>query len=114
MTAFCLQAADMLVQEGIHARVDHHACLKPIDREAILAAAEETGAIVTAENHGITGGLGSAVAEVLVEGRPAPMERIGVRDRFVECGEVPDLFAKYQVRPEDIAAAARRAIDRKR
>ncbi len=53
------------------------------------------------------------MAEVLVEGRPVPMERIGVRDRFVECGEVPGLFVKYQVRPEDIAAAARKAIGRK-
>ncbi len=114
MTFFCLQAADLLAGDGIAARVDHHPCLKPIDREAILDAAARTGAIVTAENHGITGGLGSAVAEVLVEGAPVPMARVGVRDTFVECGEVPDLFVKYHVRPEDIAEAAHQVIGKRR
>jgi transketolase len=114
MTYYCLLAADMLEKEGIKARVDHHPCLKPLDRDAIAKSAKETGCIVTAENHSIIGGLGSAVAEALVETAPVPMERIGVHDKFVECGEVPDLFVKYQVRPEDIVDAARRVIARKK
>ncbi len=113
LSSFCLQAADLLAREGVQARVDHHPCLKPVDREAILQAARETGGIVTAENHSTIGGLGSTVAEVLGEGHPVPMERVGVRDKFVESGEVPDLFVKYEVRPEDIAAAARRVLARK-
>jgi len=113
MTYYCMEAAGLLAQDGIQARVDHHPCLKPIDKDGIIAAAKETGCVVTAENHGINGGLGSAVAEVLVEGHPVPMERIGIRDVFVECGEVPDLFVKYRVRPEDIAEAARNVIARR-
>lgn len=113
MTFYGLLAADLLAREGIDARVDHHPCLKPIDKEAIVQAAGETAGIVTVENHSIIGGLGSAVAEVLGETFPVPMERIGVRDKFVETGEVADLFVKYEVRPEDIAAAARRVIARK-
>ena len=114
MTYYCMEAAGLLAQEGIQARVDHHPCLKPIDKDGIIAAAKQTGCVVTAENHGINGGLGSAVAEVLVEGHPVPMERIGIRDMFVECGEVPDLFVKYRVRPEDIAEAARNVIARRK
>ena len=113
MTYYCLQAADLLAQEGVRARVDHHPCLKPIDAEAILQAAQACGCLVTTENHSIIGGLAGAVAEALVEVGPVPMERVGVRDEFAETGEIPDLFAKYQVRPEDIAEAARRALRRK-
>lgn len=114
MTYYCLEAAKCLAQEGIEARVDHHPCLKPLDAEAVREAAAACGCVVTAENHSIIGGLGGAVAEALVEAGPVPMERVGVRDMFVETGEIADLFAKYEVRPEDIVAAARRAIARKR
>lgn len=114
MTYYCLLAADILAKEGLKVRVDHHPCLKPLDKDMVLKAAKETGGIVTAENHSIIGGLGGAVAEALVEGMPVPMERVGIRDKFVETGEVPDLFVKYQVQPEDIAAAVRRVIARKK
>lgn len=114
MTYYCLLAADILAKEGLKVRVDHHPCLKPLDKNMVLKAAKETGGIVTAENHSIIGGLGGAVAEALVEGMPVPMERVGIRDKFVETGEVPDLFVKYQVQPEDIAAAVRRVIARKK
>jgi transketolase len=102
MTARCLGTAEALAEKGVSARVDHHPCLKPFDREAVADAARCCGAIVTAENHSIVGGLGSAVAEALVELCPVPMRRIGVQDQFVETGEVADLFAKYQTRVEDI------------
>ena len=114
MASYCLEAAELLAKEGIEARVDHHPCLKPIDRDAIAAAARETGAIVTAENHSIIGGLGGAVAEVLAESYPVPMLRIGVKDQFVETGEIPDLFTKYEARPEDIARAAKRVLQMKK
>lgn len=106
MTARCLGAAKALAKKGVSARVDHHPCLKPFDREAVAEAARSCGVIVTSENHSIVGGLGSAVAEALVEQFPVPMRRVGVRDQFVETGEVGDLFVKYQTRVEDIARAA--------
>ena len=114
MTYYCLLTADILTKEGLKVRVDHHPCLKPLDKDMVLKAAQETGCVVTAENHSIIGGLGSAIAEALGESLPVPMERVGIRDKFVETGEVPDLFVKYQVQPEDIAAAVRRVIARKK
>jgi transketolase len=110
MTARCLEAAEVLAEKGISARVDHHPCLKPFDRDMVADAARACGAIVTAENHSIIGGLGSAVAEALVELYPVPMQRIGVNDKFVETGEIPDLFAKYRTRIEDIVRAAEEAL----
>lgn len=114
MTSYCLEAAALLAKEGIEAQVDHHPCLKPIDQEAIAAAARKTGAIVSAENHSIIGGLGGAVAETLAESYPVPMLRIGVKDQFVETGEVPDLFAEYETRPEDIVRAAKKVLRMKK
>jgi transketolase len=113
MTARCLSAADVLAERGVSARVDHHPCLKPFDREAVADAARSCGAITTSENHSIVGGLGSAVAEALVEQFPVPMRRVGVRDQFVETGEVADLFVKYQTRVEDIVSAAVEALSAK-
>jgi transketolase len=103
LTSTCLEAAKMLEVKGISARVDHHPCLKPLDAASVMDAAG-CGVIVTAENHSIIGGLGSAVAEVLAEQyhQPVSMARIGVRDKFVETGEIPDLLAKYETRAEDI------------
>jgi transketolase len=102
-----LEAAETLAGEGIQARVLNMHTIKPLDVEAILRAARETRAIVTAENHNIYGGLGSAVAEVLVENEPVPMRRIGLRDRFAESGPIPGLFEKYGMVARDIAQAAR-------
>lgn len=107
-------ASDMLKKEGISAAVTNLFTIKPIDREAILEAAKKTGAIVTAENHNVIGGLGSAVAEVLAESAAAPLERIGSQDHFGEVGSVDYLKKAFKMMPEDIAAAAKRVIARKR
>lgn len=89
-------AADTLQAEGISARVVNMATIKPIDKDLILACAAETGAIVTAEEHNIIGGLGSAVAEVLVEsGKPVPMLRVGVEDTFGRSGPAWELLDRY-------------------
>lgn len=111
--ANALKAADMLAAEGVSARVLNMHTVKPVDAGAVLRAAEETGAIVTAENHSIIGGLGSAVAEVLAEGRPAPLERVGVKDHFGQVGKAPYLMGVFGIAPADVARAARRAIARK-
>lgn len=108
------RAADELTQAGLSARVLNMHTIKPIDKEAVIRAAAETGAIVTCEEHSIIGGLGSAVAEVLVENAPVPMERVGVLDRFGESG-VPDaLLAKYNLTVADIVQAAKRVCGRKK
>ena len=86
--AEALRAADMLAAEGIDAAVSNMFTIKPVDAEAIIEAAKTTGAIVTAENHSIINGLGSAVAEVLAENICCPMERIGAKDRFGEVGDM--------------------------
>jgi transketolase len=114
MTSQCVEAAHLLSQSGIEARVLNMATLKPIDVNAIVKAAEETGGIVTAENHNVYGGLGSAVAEVLVEHAPAPMARVGIRDCYGECGGNTDLLCKYEMSPQHIAEAARSVLQRKR
>jgi transketolase len=88
MVVESLKAAEILSARGIEARVVNVFTIKPLDREMVIQCAEETGCIVTAENHNIIGGLGSAVAEVLVENCPVPMGRIGCRDRFGEVGPV--------------------------
>jgi len=107
MVSQCVAAAEILAAEGISARVINMSTIKPIDREAIIAAARETGAIVTAENHNILGGLGSAVTEVVTESCPVPVFRIGLRDRWGECGPNQALLEKYHMGPEAIARAAR-------
>ena len=97
-------AADTLQAEGIDARVVNMATIKPIDKDLILACAAETGAIVTAEEHNIIGGLGSAVAEVLVEsGKPVPMLRVGVEDTFGRSGPALELLDYYGLTAPHIA-----------
>jgi len=108
-----LEAARLLKEEGIRARVINIHTVKPIDQEIIIQAAKETGAIVTAENHNIINGLGSAVAEVLAENYPVAMERIGVQDHFGEVGRMPFLMEKFHMLPIDIIAAVKAAIARK-
>jgi len=109
-----LQAAQELDGEGIAARVIDMASIKPIDQDLILHSAAETGAIVTAENHNIIGGLGSAVAEVLVdEGIGLPFKRVGVQDQFCEGGMTPYLMRKYGLDASAIADAVR-VVMRKR
>ncbi|MCF0155690.1 MAG: transketolase family protein [Veillonella sp.] len=108
-----VEAGKALAQEGISARVINMASIKPIDRDAIVKAAEETGAIVTAEEHNILGGLGSAVAEVLAQTKPVPMGFVGVKDTFGESGTPKELMAKYGLTAGDIVAAAKDVIKRK-
>lgn len=109
-----LQAAEILKKEGIEARVINMHTIKPIDRNAIVNAAQETGAIVTAEEHQIHGGLGSAVAEVVVRECPVAMEMVAVMDVFGESGAPQELLKHYHLKDVDIAAAARKAIKRKK
>jgi transketolase len=108
-----LAAAEKLSASGIRARVLNIHTVKPIDTEAIIQAAAETGAIVTAENHSIIGGLGSAVAEILAEEHPAPMARVGVRDRCGEVGRQDYLMQAFGITAADIESAARKVIQRK-
>jgi transketolase len=114
MLSQALTAAESLKEEGIDVRVVDMHTVKPLDAGAIEKAAGETGAIVTAEEHSIIGGLGSAVAESLAETVPTPMERIGIRDRFGESSRsYPDLLAHVGLTPEAIADAVRRVIERR-
>lgn len=114
MVTAALEAAKTLASEGIQARVINMASVKPLDAAAVVSAAKETGAIVTCEEHSIIGGLGSAVAEVLAEQAPAPMERVGVKDTFGESGKPKELLAKYGLTAADVAEAARRVVARKK
>lgn len=104
-------AADLLAAEGISARVLNMATINPLDETAILAAADQTGAIVTVEEASVRGGLGGAVAELTASNRPVPVERVGFPG-FVPTGSVEWLFKEFGLSPEGIAAAARRAMAR--
>ncbi len=105
-----LIAAEQLKNEGINARVINMATIKPIDREAIVAAARETGAIVTAEEHTIIGGLGSAVSEVVCETVPVPVVRVGVNDTFGKSGPAVELLKIFGLCAENIVQKAKDAI----
>jgi len=98
-----LSAALLIEKEGIKARIINMSSIKPIDEEAIIKAAQETGKIVTVENHNIIGGLGSAVAEVLSEKYPVKLKRIGMRDVFGKSGTNEEMKKKFGLRAEDIA-----------
>ena len=111
--AEALKAADQLAREGISAAVVNVFTLKPIDRDAVEHYARSTGAIVTAENHSIYNGLGSAVAEVVAETCPVPLERVGVLDRFGQVGTVDYLREIYPLDAKTIYEKARKAIARK-
>ena len=108
-----LDAADLLAADGIAARVHNASSLRPMDREAVLSAAAETGAIVTAEDHFIHGGLGSLVAGALAEERPAPVAFVGLRDHYGTSGTWEQLLEHFHLTPEAIAQAARHVISRK-
>jgi transketolase len=113
-TARCLDAAHLLARDGVSARVVNLPTLKPIDTELLAACARETGAMVTAEDHNVVGGLGGAVAEALATTEPCPLELVGVRDVFGRSGEPDELAEAYGLTGPHIAAAARRALARKR
>ena len=113
MVPAAMDAAAALSEQGISARVVNMATIKPIDKDIIIKAAKETGAIVTAEEHNIIGGLGSAVAEVLVENVPVPMQRIGTKDVFGKSGKPEVLLEMYGLDAKSIAEAAKTAIAKK-
>lgn len=108
-----LQAADRLEVDGISARVINLRSIKPIDLEAILSCCDEVGAIVTVEDHNVYGGMGSAVAEAVVQVHPVPVEIIGIRDRFGRSGEHHELYAMYSIDVPDIVEAANKVVRRK-
>jgi transketolase len=107
MVTHALQAADALSREGIEARVINLHTVKPLDAETLLAAAKETGAIVTAEEHTVLGGLGGAVAECVAQAHPVPMRFVGVQDRFGTSGDPAELLKAFHLMPEDIVRAVK-------
>jgi len=113
MVKAALDAAELLAGEGIDCRVLNVASLKPLDEEAVLAAARETGAIVTAEDHLVHGGLGSGVAQTVVRRHPVPMAFVGMQDQYGTSGGWDELLKHYGLTPEKIAEAARGALVRK-
>jgi len=113
MVAAAIEAAEMLTQDGIHARVLDMHTVKPLDEEAIEKAARETGAIVTAEEHLLQGGLGAGVAGVVTERHPVPMEFIGIHDTYAGSGSPQELLDKYGLTAKHIQAAAETVLERK-
>ena len=110
----CLLAASKLEKQGIRTRVINMHTIKPLDAQTVIKAAQETGAIVTAEEHQINGGLGSAVAECLVHHAPVPMEMVAVRDIFGETGSPRELLKKFHLTDVDVAEAAQKVLKRKK
>ena len=110
MVNMALEAAKTLESEGISARVINIHTIKPLDKEIVLKAAKETGAIVTAEEHNVIGGLGSAVAEAVCEACPVPVVRVGTNDVYGHSGKVPPLLEMYGLTPANIVAKAKEAI----
>ncbi|MGI6249478.1 MAG: transketolase family protein [Acutalibacteraceae bacterium] len=113
MVSRAIEASEILSEAGINARVLNIHTIKPIDREAVIAAAKETGAIVTAEEHSIIGGLGAAVAEVVSETVPVPVLRVGVNDTFGCSGPGAELLDVFGLNAENIAARAKEALKMK-
>lgn len=114
MVSLCLDAAEALEKEGISADVIDMSTIKPLDIDAIYESVTKTGCVVTAEEHSVIGGLGSAVSEFLSENFPCPLTRIGTRDTFGESGEPDELFKKYGLTAEDIIEAAKRSLTKKK
>ncbi|WP_337270163.1 transketolase family protein [Oryzifoliimicrobium ureilyticus] len=113
LTHRIFKAAAILAERGVSARVLNLATVRPIDEEAIIAAARETGAILTAEEHSIFGGLGSAVAEVVVDNAPVPMKRLGVPGIYAPTGSAEFLLDEFGMTPSAIADAAQALVKRK-
>jgi transketolase len=114
MTAMALDAAAALDGQGIEARVIDMHTLRPMDHDAILRAARETGAIVTAEEHLLTGGMGSNIARVVAQGAPVPMRFVGLADTYVESADPEDLLVKYHLTAADIVKASREVLQSKK
>ena len=114
MVSAALEAANSLAERGIEARVLNVSTIKPLDQDAVLAAARETGALVTAEEHSVIGGLGGAVAEFLSGVYPVPLARVGLKDTFGESGSPEELLEKYGLTADQIVAAVERVMELKR
>jgi len=114
MVALCLEAAEILMEDGIDAEVINMSTIKPLDKGTLRESIWRTGCAVTAEEHSIIGGLGAAIAEFLSQEMPAPLEMIGTKDTFGESGAPAKLFEKYGLTSRDIAAAAKKVIKRKK
>ena len=114
MVQEALNAYEILKEDGIDAKVINIHTIKPIDRDIIISAAKETNAIVTAEEHSIIGGLGSAVLEVLSDEYPIPLKRVGILDTFGESGKPKDLLKKYKLTADEIVHKAREVIKLKK
>jgi len=110
MVSVALEAAEALKERGIEAAVANIHTIKPLDIEFVVRLAKECGAVVTAEDHSIIGGLGSAIAETLSENAPTPLRRVGIQDVMGESGSPAQLFEKYGLTAKDVAAAAEEAI----
>ena len=108
-----LKAAEELAKEGIEAEVINNHTVKPMDKDTILQSVQKTGCVVTIEEHQAMGGMGSAVSEILSQNYPAPMEIIGVKDRFGESGEPAQLLEAFDLTAKNIIEAAKKAIKRK-
>ena len=113
MVQEAMAAKDMLAKEGISARVIDMHTIKPFDKDIVIKAAKETGAIVTAEEHNIVGGLGAATAEVVVENCPVPMIRVGVKDTFGKSGTAEALMKRFGLTADEVAKAAKAVIAKK-
>lgn len=114
MVSAALEAHDILAEEGIEAKVVNIHTIKPIDREAVINSAKETHLVVTAEEHSIIGGLGSAVCEVLSEDCPTPVIRVGIKDTFGESGKPAELLEKYGLTAKDIVNAVKKGLTLKK
>ncbi len=114
MTSIALEAAALLEKEGISAGVVNMASIKPIDRDLVLQAAAESGALVAAEEHSIIGGLGSAVAELVAENNPVPVIRVGIQDDYISSGAPEELLEACGFTATGLADAARRAVQLKK
>ena len=114
MVAAAITAADLLAKEGIDAAVLNIHTMKPLDTESIVKVAKNTGALVTAEEHSVIGGLGSAVAEVLAENHPVPLKRVGIMDMFGVSGKPDELLEHYGLTPDGIVRAVREVLSRKK
>jgi transketolase len=113
MVDVAIQASAALLKDNIKARVINLSSIKPIDEEVLVDAARQTGAIVTAEEHSVIGGLGSAVAEVLVKKAPVPMEMLGIEGVFGESGKPNELLEKHHLTVEGLISKVRSVIARK-
>ena len=109
-----VEAAKALAEEGIDARVINIHTIKPIDKEIIIKAAQETGLIITAEEHSVIGGLGSAVADVVCESCPVPVIKVGVNDEFGKSGPAVQLLKKYGLCAENIAETVKKSMSLKK